>query len=803
MTKRLSIHTYLILFLSFIMIPLVLLSLYVGNRFADQKRDYYLSQSRLRGDTLDSYIQQLMAQNIKLVEMVSLAFLDHKSEDRLSNQVRLDKFVNQAGVFQGFYVADVNGVSEYFSPAYNNKGEANAPKNYQDRDYYQTLVKTKKMAISRVQKGKASNKATVQIAIPRFNYHDELNGLSVGNVHIDLLENKAKELIKDDLRFRVVLTDHTRQLVFDSQEITDPFTNVDHYHLYRLPHSNSHYFELNEQDKEMQVYYTDIQVGNHQWALYVVFPKDQIEKEAYEARNTTIIYAVFLLVMILVISYLIGLKVTASTNQMLSFVQQIGQGNFKQELNDLSLIAVEEGQRMIEALRATVKQLDETNKAKHQAEESAKLSDKMATIGTLVAGIAHEINNPLSYIKGNLDFSIDLGDSILAEMEKAYTDTYQEDSINDTLKSEGEAYHKEKLILQLKTDADLRDSDFQKIQDINDALKEALVGVERVSEIVKSLLSLSRKDQSKVEAVSIKKVVDSCIKIANSEIKKKTKLKIDLSADLPKVLGNESQLGQVILNLVMNAVQAMKPNQIDQNLIEIKATTFAQPELLCISVKDNGSGIKPEILSKIFDPFFTTKPVGKGTGLGLSICMNIIQSFNGKIEVESTLGVGTTFHIYLPIDLRENLQIKQAILTPMPTIITPMSFEKPKNFKILIVDDMLEVAKGLQRQLSPYYHCEISDSPLDALKLLGQQNFDCVISDFMMPELNGDLFYDAMIKKYPNMMGRIFFVSGGLMNEEYQKFFDRNRLSLLPKPVETEILLKAIKSIQKHHLENK
>jgi signal transduction histidine kinase len=801
MKKRLSIHAYLILFLSFIMFPLVLLSLYVGNRFADQKRDYYLSQSRLRGDTLHSYIQQLMTQNIKLVEMVSLSFLSKQSEDRLNNQVYLDSLVNKSGVFQGFYIADKNGISKYFSPAYNDKGQANAPKNYQDRDYYQTLIKTQKMTISKVQKGKASNKPTVQIAIPFFNYHDELDGLTVGNVHIDLLENKAKELIKDDLRFRIVLTDHTRQLVFDSKEITAPFKDVNTFLLYRTPQANSHYFEFNELKQEMQVYYTAIEVGNHQWGLYVVFPKESIEKEAYEARNTIIIATIVFLFAILFLSYLIALKVSAGTNQMLFFVQQIGQGNFKQDLSDLSLIAVDEGQRMIEALRATVKQLDETTKAKHQAEESAKLSDKMATIGTLVAGIAHEINNPLSYIKGNLDFSIDLGDSILADMEKAYADTYQE-------QYDQEATQKDDAQLEtisLKSDLDLKDSDFQKIQDITDALKEALVGVERVSEIVKSLLSLSRKEQSKIEPVVIKKVVDSCIKIANSEIKKKTKIKIDLPASLPKVLGNESQLGQVILNLVMNAVQAMKPNQVDQNLIEIKAYEVQDqhPHMLCVSVKDNGSGIKPDILSKIFDPFFTTKPVGKGTGLGLSICMNIIQSFNGKIEVESEIGKGTTFLLFLQIDSQPAVTEIKPVLTPMATIVTPMSFEQPKHFRILIVDDMLEVAKGLQRQLSPYYFCEVSDSPVDALKLLEKQKFDCIISDFMMPELNGDLFYEAIQKKFPKMASRIFFVSGGLMNEEYQKFFDQNRLTLLPKPIETERLLKAIKSIQKHHLDEK
>ncbi len=773
-----SSRFYLIIFLLLIMIPLLALSLNQANRFADQKRTYYLQQSNLRAEALKNFIYQIISNDIKILQMIAVVFRNNPGLELHQKQDILDQLTQTAGIFQGIYVANLDGISEVTSPAFNDKGLANAPKSYKERDYYKELIQTGKTALSKVQRGKTSNQPAVQIAAPIYDHQNELKQYIAANIHINVLAQQAEKNVSDDPRFRIVLTDRLNDVIFDSQNISPTYSNIQQVALFQKAKdiNDSHFYAKDEKQRSVLTFTTHVDILNYQWHLFVIFPVDEIEKEASEAKNIILTYAFVILITLTLVVYFVVMRIRKKTNEMVLFMQKIGEGRFQEAVTQIPEIELHEGQMMIDALINTVNRLDESIKARKQAEDSARMSDKLASIGTMAAGIAHEINNPLSYINGNLDYALELCHQIDIQL----------DAFN---------YRTLPLSQDFEHQNDLRYKDIANdFTDIKEALQDTKLGVTKVSDIVKSLLVLSRKEQSELLPTPIRKVIDGCLKIANSEIKNKAKVQLNIPANIPLVLANESQLGQVILNLLMNAIQAMPKRDFQENLIEINA--YLDKENIIIEVKDNASGIPEELLSKIFDPFFTTKPIGKGTGLGLSICLNIIQNFKGSLTVESIVGVGTTFKIQLPAILHPN-EVKIKEITPMPRIITPLDFQRPPEFNILIVDDMIEVAKSIKRQLSHDYDCVVIDSPIKALKILKDHSFDCIISDVMMPEMNADIFFEEMMKLNPELRGKLIFVSGGVLNQELEMFFEREQLKLIPKPINMNILLDEIKQIQK------
>ena len=241
-----------------------------------------------------------------------------------------------------------------------------------------------------------------------------------------------------------------------------------------------------------------------------------------------------------------------------------------------------------------------------QVQEKLKNTERMVSLGTLAAGVAHEINNPLSYLSSNLRFVDDeLG--AMAEGGEGLTG--------------------------------------ERGREVREALQEALAGSDRVRAIVRDLKTFSRGDDEQRGPVDVRGVLDACVNMAWSEIRHRARLEKDYG-DVPPVLGNESRLGQVFLNLLVNAAQAITQGDLKTNAIRL--TTRLEQEQVVVEVKDTGSGISPEHLEKLFDPFFTTKPAGVGTGLGLSICHGIIVAMGGRIAVSSTLGQGSTFQVFLP-----------------------------------------------------------------------------------------------------------------------------------------------------------
>ncbi|MEW5890634.1 MAG: ATP-binding protein [Pseudomonadota bacterium] len=287
---------------------------------------------------------------------------------------------------------------------------------------------------------------------------------------------------------------------------------------------------------------------------------------------------------------------------------------------------IEELEAEREAQRQLIKKLEE---AHHQLLQS----EKLASIGQLAAGVAHEINNPIGFVNSNIG-SLDHYVSDLTRLIAAYEDAERAMAQPDVQR-----------IAAIKREIDL---EFLK-EDVRQLITESREGLDRVKKIVQDLKDFSRVGEADKQWADLHKCLDSTLNVVWNELKYKAEV-VKEYGQLPEVECVPSQLNQVFMNLLVNAAQAIS------EFGKITIRTGAEGGWVWVAVTDTGSGIAPENLTRIFDPFFTTKPVGKGTGLGLSVSYNIVQKHGGRIEVESEPGRGTTFRVWLPLHQEEQPQ---------------------------------------------------------------------------------------------------------------------------------------------------
>jgi len=284
-------------------------------------------------------------------------------------------------------------------------------------------------------------------------------------------------------------------------------------------------------------------------------------------------------------------------------------------------------------LKEDIERRIQTEKMLRSLQGQLVQSEKMASIGHLAAGVAHEINNPIGFIGSNMQTLEEYVKNILQvyHLSKKLQESVDRDNMNEshTLSDKIRTIEKEKNF------------DFM-VNDMNNLLEESKRGLERVKKIVMDLRIFSREDTGTMENIKVEQIIESILGIVNNEIKYKAELK-KMYGETPIIRCNTQKLGQVFMNLIINASQSI----IDRGEITIK--TYQNNGNVCVQVEDTGMGISQEQLIKIFDPFYTTKPVGEGTGLGLSISYDIVSKHGGDILVNSELGKGTTFTVQLPV----------------------------------------------------------------------------------------------------------------------------------------------------------
>jgi len=261
-----------------------------------------------------------------------------------------------------------------------------------------------------------------------------------------------------------------------------------------------------------------------------------------------------------------------------------------------------------------------------QANRRLLQSEKLAAIGQLAAGVAHEINNPVGYVYSNLQSL----DSYLADLFRLTDAVDSAESLED-----------------LRLIKKIIDYDYLR-SDLKELVAESREGIERVKTIVSAMKDFSHIEEEEYKQADLHRGIETTLNVVNNELKYKAEVIRDFG-ELPEVECIISQINQVVMNLLMNAAYAIK----DQGKITVR--TRHSGDRVVIEVEDNGKGIAQEHLNRIFEPFFTTKPVGEGTGLGLSLSFNIIEKHNGKIEALSTPGQGTRFRVTLPVSQPEQI----------------------------------------------------------------------------------------------------------------------------------------------------
>jgi CheY-like chemotaxis protein len=359
-------------------------------------------------------------------------------------------------------------------------------------------------------------------------------------------------------------------------------------------------------------------------------------------------------------------------------------------------------------------------------------------VGTLAAGVAHEINNPLAAIVANLELMARDLSAVAGRL-------------------------------------DLTD----RLHEVFDELSDARESADRLRHIVRDLKIFSRAtDEEHRGAVDVQRVLESSLRMAWNEIRHRARL-IKEYSEVPAVEANESRLGQVFLNLIINAAQAIREGDAEHNQIRVITRQDSRGRIVT-EIRDSGTGIAPENLTRIFDAFFTTKPVGIGTGLGLSICHRIVSGLGGTLEVESELGKGSCFRVVLPPATNTAPQ------RPRPSLPIPV---RTRRGRVLVVDDEPMIATAIGRTLSFEHEVVVSSDAADALeRILSGERFDVVLCDLMMPQMTGMDLHAALTENAPDQAERMVFLSGGAFTTAARAFLDEVPNERLEKPFDTRQL---------------
>jgi signal transduction histidine kinase len=390
--------------------------------------------------------------------------------------------------------------------------------------------------------------------------------------------------------------------------------------------------------------------------------------------------------------------------------------------------------------------------------------DRMASLGTLAAGIAHEINNPLTYVIANLE----LIEEEIPRLIQEYATAVQR---NPSSRPPADR--------PAPTDRPVP-TVVARLNEISARLRDALDGAERIRGIVLNVKTFSRAGDDHRTYVDVRSVLDSSIKVVTSEIRQRAKLLKEYE-HVPLVLANPGQLGQVFLNLLLNAAHSIEREEPEANVIRVATKKDANGDII-IEVSDTGKGIPAEAQPRIFDPFFTTKPIGVGTGLGLSVCHGIVRSLGGTITVESEPSRGSTFRVVLPAAPERTLS------TPLPS---PASVPQVSG-RILIIDDEPKVAEAVRDMFGPGHDTRIVTSGSDALALLTQepddQHYDVILCDLHMPGISGMDLHQKLSENRPATAERMVFMTGGTFTERSREFVHRVSNSCIDKPIDVQQL---------------
>lgn len=370
------------------------------------------------------------------------------------------------------------------------------------------------------------------------------------------------------------------------------------------------------------------------------------------------------------------------------------------------------------------------------------LSERLASLGTMAAGVAHEINNPLMVVTGNT--------SLLAHRLRALAKTLK--TANGELLAER--------------------SDIDSFGEICDEILEA---GSRIREIVSDLGAFSRPPSSDESMGDVSRALQWATRSTRHLLRHCAKVEIEIEP-VPPVVLDDTKLGQIFVNLLSNAADAIGAGDADRNRVHI-ALDMSATGLVRIRFSDTGCGMSESIIRRVLEPFFTTKDVGRGTGLGLSITHHLVTSVGGHFDIQSEEGHGTTITLDIPV-----------APTPRHSEPTPPHVSASRGARILFIDDQESIRKVVSRLLS-HHEVTVASTGTDALTLLGEgRTFDIILCDFMMPMMTGEQFLGRVRKFYPHLVDKVAFVTGGAIGTRESHVLSQSQQRVLKKPFKLQEL---------------
>ena len=494
-----------------------------------------------------------------------------------------------------------------------------------------------------------------------------------------------------------------------AQEVTPVVVGTEHYHALYVAED------------------PDVPTGDVRYVLMASY--EGSVRALTDTRRTLLAVSLAGILMSVLAVWIFVRRITQPLRELRDSAEAVGRGDFSRrierfsndECGDLAVAfngmttslrnSHTELKRALESLKATQAQLIQ--------------SEKLSAVGQFVAGVAHELNNPLTTVIGFAD-----------------------------LLSSAETNEKNRRHLDLVAQS-----------------------AHRCHKIVHSLLSFARQHAPERSLVGVNRLIDDVLEIMAYDLRTSNIIVTrKLGDNLPRLLADPHQLQQVFINILGNARQALEQFRRDGEIV-IRTQLFGG--VVRVEFQDNGPGIRPDVLSRVFDPFFTTKPVGKGTGLGLSLSYGIIQEHGGNITARSEAGHGAEFIIELPVAVEKSV----AVVVGEKTTASAFPFESKEGKSVLVVDDEVWILQLTEELLTQDGYTVVTASNGEkALELIAGQKFDVVVSDWKMPGLSGPRLYEQLRAIEPDLAERIVFMTGDVMNETFQEFLIQWEIPCLPKP---------------------
>ncbi len=373
-------------------------------------------------------------------------------------------------------------------------------------------------------------------------------------------------------------------------------------------------------------------------------------------------------------------------------------------------------------------------------------AERFAALGRLAASVGHEINNPLAYVSMNVDVAVNHLDGVLGRGRSAV--------------------------------------DSARLASLPGLFQECRVGLDRIRDVVKDLQRLSRQSEVRRVAFSLNELLDESLSMARHQVEHRARVR-RLYGEIDAVVGDWSALGQVLLNLILNASQALPEGCADRN--EVTLRTYMEGPTVTVEVGDTGAGISPQVLPHIFDPFFTTKAIGEGTGLGLAVSCRIVADHGGRIDVESEVGRGSVFRVTLPVG--------RASVRETSAAATPPTERASGRARILVIDDIPAFGLTISRALTDHDVTVVSRAE-DAFALLeANETFDLVLCDLLMPEIGGSGVFERLKAKWPHLARNLIFMTGGAFTLESREFLAHSPQPVLTKPFSADELRATVRAL--------